>query len=587
MTERQVNLAELRRRAEVALAGTKGGTPEAPAPVDGTHLVEELRIYQTELEIQNQELRQSQASLSLALDKYRSLFDFLPLPAVLVDENGYLLESNRQAQSLLGLRTSLRQQRYAIALFLDGPGRFRVQAALKDPDARGPAVISPAGVRAADGETIPCEIHLLRLGEEAANARECLALFLDKRQEAMLVEKTRELETARAAAEAANRAKTSFLSVASHELRTPMNGVMGLLALLKRKTDDPLVLEHVDKADRASRQLLAVINDVLDITRIESNQLQLAHEAFALREIRVHLLDAVASLAQDGGPALHWPENAALERRHFRGDPGRLSQVLINLVGNALKFTPAGEVAVGMSAIGRASDESTHLRFEIRDTGIGIAPEDQGRIFQPFEQVDSTLTRRHRGTGLGLAVCKRLVEAMKGHIGVVSERGHGSLFWFEVPLEDVPESDAEAGVDGGLHPAGEIASRHRGARVLVVEDEPLNQEVARALLEDVGLAVTTAANGREALRYAEREHFHLILMDVNMPVMGGHEAARAIRRIPAQAATPIVALSANAFREDREASAAAGMNDHIGKPVVPELLYRVVLRWLEAERPAR
>ena len=585
MTDRKVNLDELRRRAERALAGTTdgaGGASAEPTAADMQHLVEELRIYQTELEIQNQELRQSQSSLSLALEKYRSLFDFLPVPAVVVDESGYLLESNRLGQAFLGLRTTLRQQRYALALFLDGPGRLQFQAALKDSGLAGPSVVAPAGVRGGEGVMIPCEIHMLRLGEEGAPASEHLAIFIDKRHEAMLEAKSRDLEVARSAAEAASRAKTSFLSVASHELRTPMNGVMGLLALLKRKTADPTLLDHIDKADRASRQLLAVINDVLDITRIESNQLHLASEAFDLHDIRVHLLDAVAGLASDDGPSLSWRANPALERRRLRGDAGRLSQVLINLVGNALKFTLAGTVTVTVSAIGRASEDCTRLRFEIRDTGIGILPEDQVRIFRPFEQVDTSLTRRHRGTGLGLAVSKRLVEAMNGQIGVESVPGHGSLFWFEVELEDIPETEAED--EGADHPANELASRHRDARVLVVEDEPLNQEVARALLEDVGLAVHTASNGREAVEYARAHSFDLILMDMNMPVMGGVEATREIRRIPSSAATPIVALSANAFREDREASARAGMNDHIGKPVVPEVLYRAILRWLDAGR---
>lgn len=584
MSDRKVNLAELRRRAEIALAQTAdgAGASEAPTVAEVQHLAEELRIYQAELEIQNQELRQSQTSLTAALDKYRSLFAFLPVPAVVLDEGGFLLESNRLAQAFLGLRPALKQQRYALALFLDGTARLQLHVALKEPAPEGPTVLAPVAVRTAGGDSVPCEIHLLRLGEEAAPSTEFLAMIVDKRHEAMLEARTRELEVAHAAAQAASVAKTSFLSVASHELRTPMNGVMGLLALVKRRTADPALLELVDKADRASRQLLAIINDVLDITRIESNQLKLADEPFVLRDVRAQLLDAVDSLVVPGGPVLDWSENPALEGRCFRGDAGRLGQVLINLVGNALKFTPSGSVTVGVGAFGRASDDTTHLRFEVRDTGIGIRPEDQVRIFEPFGQVDSTLTRRHRGTGLGLAVSERLVKAMRGTIGVSSELGHGSLFWFEVEVLDVPESEPEA-PDGDAS-VDELAARHRGARVLVAEDEPVNLEVARALLEEAGLEVLTAVNGREAVERARSVPCDLILMDINMPVMGGLDAVREIRRMPAHAATPIVALSANAFQEDREASAAAGMNDHLAKPVVPEVLYRAILRWLEPGR---
>jgi PAS domain S-box-containing protein len=402
------------------------------------------------------------------------------------------------------------------------------------------------------------------------------------RLEQMVALRTADLEVAMEAAEAANRAKTAFLSIASHELRTPMNGVMGMLTLLKKRTVDPQQLEYLGKADRASRQLLSIINDVLDISRIESNRLTLAETPFTLDEIRTHVLDALQQLAEEKALVLSYP--TAPSDQHFIGDPTRITQIMINLVGNAIKFTPAGQVQVNVTEIAGESAGNTRLRFEIRDTGIGILPEDQARIFEPFEQADSSISRKHGGTGLGLALCRKLSIAMGGNIGVISEPGQGSVFWFEVVVAQSVQVEGESEIE--VAPGDELMAKFHGANVLLVEDDLLSLEIAEALLEAVGLNVFTAADGIEAIDCARSGGFDLILMDMNMPNMGGIDATYEIRQIPAHATTPIIAMTANVFSEDRETCIRAGMNDHIGKPVTPEVLYKVVLHWLEKVKAA-
>lgn len=397
--------------------------------------------------------------------------------------------------------------------------------------------------------------------------------------EDLVVSRTADLEIAKEAAEAASRAKTAFLSIASHELRTPMNGIMGTIELAKRLATDQRQIGYLNMASRASTQLLGIINDVLDISRIESARLTLATENFTLDEIRTHVLDAVESIAISKGLTLDYPSEPERDQQLLAGDPVRIAQILINLVGNALKFTDMGGVSIRVFELTASGTNAIRLRFEVSDTGIGIDRSDQTRIFEPFEQVDASTTRRHGGTGLGLPLCKKIVEAMNGRIGLESEIGKGSLFWIELDLEKSTNLETHNPNDPG--PGDELMSHYRGVNILLVEDEPINQEVARLLLEEVGLNVYTAADGVEAVDSAKAGKFDLILMDINMPNLGGVEATIAIRRMAAYTKTPIVALTANAFLEDRDAYIRAGMNDHLSKPFTPESLYRSVLGWLK------
>jgi CheY-like chemotaxis protein len=267
------------------------------------------------------------------------------------------------------------------------------------------------------------------------------------------------------------------------------------------------------------------------------------------------------------------------------GDPLRLGQILLNLAGNAVKFTEQGVITLRARLV-EDSPSDVLLRIEVEDTGIGIGPEDQKRLFTAFEQADGSMTRKYGGTGLGLAISKRLAQMMGGAVGVASTEGQGSTFWFTVRLGKATDAVSPAPTFMGDTAEAQIKSRYAGTRVLLAEDEPINQEVSRGLLEDVGLAVDLAEDGAEAVSMAKQTPYALILMDMQMPNLNGVEATRAIRALPGYAQTPILAMTANAFDEDRQVCLDAGMNDHIGKPVDPERLFETLLKWLLHAQPS-
>ncbi|WP_434516699.1 PAS domain S-box protein [Dechloromonas sp. ARDL1] len=392
---------------------------------------------------------------------------------------------------------------------------------------------------------------------------------------------TRDLVVAKNAAEAANRAKSAFLANMSHELRTPMNGVMGMLELAKRRMTDPQGLDQLGKAKHAAERLLGVLNDILDLSKIEAERMVLEDAPLQLRDSVNGVAGTLGNEAARKGLTLQIDLPADLAERTLKGDSLRLGQILLNLLGNAIKFTEQGGVSLKVRALGETR-EVLQVRFEVSDTGVGIDLEARGRLFQSFEQADNSMTRRYGGTGLGLAICKSLGQLMGGEIGVDSVPGEGSMFWFVVPLKKresglpQPETSCpDCSVEQHLR------GQYAGLRVLLVEDEPITQEVARNLLEEVGLSVDTAENGRQALTLANCNEYALILMDMQMPVMNGIDAAGAIRADSLNRETPILAMTANAFDEDRRHCLDVGMNDHIAKPVDPEKLYETLLQWLE------
>ena len=395
--------------------------------------------------------------------------------------------------------------------------------------------------------------------------------------EELVRERTAALSVAKEAAEAANRAKTVFLANMSHELRTPLNGIMGMTDLALLKATDPKQIHYLETALNSSRHLLSIISNILDITRIESERLSLEQSEFQLDATLDRLRQLLAHTAADKGLRLVFDVPNSLGAMRLCGDVLRLEQILINLAGNAIKFTETGGVTV-RAALTREDAKAVQLLFEVEDTGIGIAPEDQRRLFTAFEQADSSMTRKYGGTGLGLAICKRLVTLMDGDIGLDSQVGKGSRFWFSVRLAKAAALPASASLSDVEHA---LKARHAGRRILVAEDEPVNQEVTRCLLEECGLEVDIANDGVEAVALFEQGDHALILMDMLMPRLNGLEATQQIRLMPKGSALPIIAMTANAFTDDRKRCFDVGMDDFLAKPVEPELLYATLLRWLD------
>ncbi len=590
------SMTTLRRKLE---AESTQRASEAKAHLDALHAAEST-------------IRAAEARAAGAQRTQDLLSSNAPVSMVVLDPGGQLRFVTRQWAELIGVDAALGPRWSALILEArHGKAALSEREALVGPDGGVRWIVchaSPVPIRESDPPGAAVLLYaqdvtaLFHAEAALAETRDASTDMFDRvmrdhqRDLEELVEaRTRQIEVfneelARRTeqAEAATRAKSAFLANVSHELRTPMNAILGFTNLLQLGETVPERRAMFARVAEAGAHLIEVVNDVLDLSKIEAGKLTLAPMDFVLDGLLKRSLRFVANQAAAKGLELR--VEAEDLPRSVRGDPTRLSQALLNYLVNAIKFTHAGHVVLRVRLLSQTIEDFLFC-FEVEDTGIGIAEADVARLFSAFEQADSSTTRRYGGSGLGLAITRRLAGLMGGEAGVTSRQGVGSTFWFTARLERStaaglrtdPTVDRKA-LMAELHPQDELRSRHSGARILIAEDNVPNQELLRAYLEAVGLSVDVASNGTQAVRQCAENNFAAILMDMQMPETDGLEATRLIRGLPWHTDTPILALTANAFESDREACLAAGMNDHIAKPVEHRTLYVRLLQWLDAPR---
>ncbi len=517
---------------------------------------------------------------------------------VTIDALGAIQTVNQAACGIFGYRVSELVGRN-ISMLMPEPERSRHDVYLEHYQATREARMigmqrEVTGVRK-DGSLFPMNLSVSRISYAGSDV--FVGSFRDTSQqrhyvdelerhqrhlEQLVTERTAQLTSARERADAANATKGLFLAHMSHEIRTPMNAILGFSHLLSKETLTPPQQDKLGKISSAGQHLLAVINDVLDFSKVESGHMPLENVEFYLPTELECVLDMASELARPKGLGVVLDAKDAPP--WIRGDATRVRQALLNLVSNAVKFTDRGSVTIRVSVNEEAAD-SLLLQFAVSDTGVGIAPERIATLFKPFEQGDASVTRRYGGTGLGLAITDRLAGLMGGETGVTSVLGQGSTFWFTARVGQ--RKGAGAGIANGLvaqlatpDPATTLRERGQPARILVVDDDLFNREIASEFILGVGMQVDTAEDGYDAANKATSQDFDLILMDVQMPVLDGLAATRKIRALQTWEHRPILALTANAFAEDQQACLDAGMNDFVAKPIVPQRLYEALLRWL-------
>ena len=516
--------------------------------------------------------------LSEELAKYTKLLNQLPIPLSMSDSENNIIFQNQAFTDTFGYNPEEIPTitAWLVKAYPDEVYRYSRAAAWKEAvdsahENKSP-VIAPSDyiVTCKDGTVRSVSISGTSLGNG-----QLLIMFVDITAR-IQVEKAQAL--AKDAAESANRAKSEFLANMSHEIRTPMNAIIGLgrLALLTNLTAQQR--DYLEKIESSSGALLHLIDDLLDLSKIEAGKLTLETINFPFATCLTTVQSIIQVKAVERGLYFHIsvaPEVPA----QVIGDPFRLSQILINLLGNAVKFTDQGEVYLEVTAVLTSAAEPALVTCTVRDTGIGMTAAQRANLFQPFMQADCSTTRRYGGTGLGLSISRRLVELMGGEIGVESEPGHGSVFMFTVPLgQGTEQVETAKPIDPTL-----VSAALRGRRVLVVDDNAINRQVAREQLEYVGMVVTMAHDGREAVAAitGAASRFDIVLMDLQMPVMDGFEATRLIRDQWPPDRLPIIAMTASAGREKLEHCLKSGMNDHLTKPVQPERLYACLMQWLQ------
>jgi PAS domain S-box-containing protein len=531
-----------------------------------------IKPYEFELCEQNKNLSRALETLQESEARKGSVLDSSLDAIVLLDHTGKILEFNPAAQSTFGYYRQAVLGKLAHELLIPAEFReghcFGMQRYLET--GHGPILgkrIETVALHA-DGSTFPIEISIHRVLRKGPPVFTAFIRDISERKRG-----EEQLVKAKEAAESANRSKSMFLANMSHEIRTPMNGVLGMAELLADTSLNEDQQRSLQIIRGSAGALLTILNDILDFSKIESGKLELDPIVFGLRDTVQGALQALEVRAAKKGLKLicDIPE---LLPDHLVGDAGRLRQIVLNLVGNAIKFTEAGSVALSVrpTEIGEVEEQVVGLRFDVEDTGIGIPEDKITTIFDPFVQADGSTTRLYGGTGLGLAISVKLVQMMGGQIGVTSEPGRGSRFSFTVKLK-LAETRTDSAKSDALIPSLEP---NRALRVLVIEDNIVNQEVIGRMLRQRGHEVTSAGDGVEGLAILREQMFDVVLCDLQMPRKDGFEVVSEVRSWPHRGAMPLIAITAHAMKGDRERCLEAGFHGYVSKPIVREELYRVI-----------
>ena len=536
------------------------------------------------------ERKEAEAALGQSEARLRGLFELAPIGIALNDfDTGTFLELNEA----LYAPTGYTQHEFTTLSYWDlTPRKYEAQEAQQLESLRNTGRYGPYEKEyiRKDGSHYPVLLNGM-LVQDPRGRKLIWSIVEDlterNRAEAELVEyrlhleklvesRTAELASAKEAAEAANIAKSAFLANMSHEIRTPMNGIVGMAHILRREGVTSGQAKRLDAIDASAHHLLSVINDILDISKIEAGKLTLEESPVDVASLLANVRSILSERVKTKGIHLQF-ETEPLPL-NLVGDPTRLQQALLNYATNAVKFTDQGTVTLRILKQDETADFVV-VRFEVLDTGIGIKPEAMSRLFSAFEQADNSMNRKYGGTGLGLAITRRLTELMGGEVGAKSTLGVGSTFWFTAKLRKSSDV-AVAEPDATINAEAEIRQRYSGQRVLVVDDEPINREIALLHLKGVELVVDIAEDGAAAVAMAQKCIYAAIFMDMQMPKLNGMEATQEIRRLPGYLNTPIIAMTANAFTEDKARCFKSGMNDFLVKPFDPDTLFATLLRAL-------